>query len=93
MVCRLFCRTGVLDTMQSCRITTHATCVSCKTAGRTEMKNTRAHWLVAICETELVGRSKVFRICCDHKQVLQFLDVRVEITSKERILVAAAPEP
>ncbi len=57
------------------------------------MKSTRAHRLVAICKTELVGCSEVFRICCDHKQVLQLLDVRVEVTSKEGILVAAAPKP
>ena len=53
----------------------------------------RAHWLVAICKTELVRRGKVFRICRDQKQVLQFLDVSVEVMSKERTLVAAAPKP
>ena len=52
-----------------------------------------AHWLVAIRKTQLVGCGRIFRVCCDHKQVFQFLDVGIEVASKERGLVAAAPEP
>lgn len=51
------------------------------------------YWLVVVHKTQLVRCTSGLSIRCNHKQVLQFFDVGIEVAGKEGSFLAAAPEP